>query len=230
MSRKPLNKDRTKSNVLKYTCKKLYMDTRGLGLKYNPVIFTDSDFQPSWKNSIQLSDSLAPSRQRVFRAIVRDDYDMLCRGYVRSVDGRTETPGVIGYTMKSISKMMRFCQLHPNIHVVWRTHALYDYRTLILLGLAYLRAFRNTQDHNSLMAGRGFRDSVEMLAMDLSWNRRTDCQDAPNLRILPCDPMLNRKWFRDSFRRIKKEFGEDVPDEVVHDMTELAVSWWTNGI
>ena len=192
------------NNQLKYVCRRLYYETKGMDLRCNWIVFRDCPSSSAVQQSILL-----------FRR-----YSLLRRvDIISSPESFTAE-----YGQHNLSTLMGYCIADPAVMV--RVHIPYWSQAspnFVLLGLSYLSTLRG----NALLIARLAQStSVSYLSDSASELLTTPVEIPPNFRFFPREESLDIDAFQCGLRR------STMPSlhTAIGDLRKLVEQWFINGL
>ncbi|KAF2117213.1 hypothetical protein BDV96DRAFT_20442 [Lophiotrema nucula] len=181
------------ANRLKYVCRQLWLQTRGLGLRYNDVHFNEGSERVSvCEQFFRFVDFCSPANKHHMQAVLHEDplppneryspetWEQLCQ---MEVDHAWQD-------CWRMHDVIEFCWTHPNARVIYRPKALASkgHPFLFLIkACAIAQALRGSVLQPMLLPSDDLFDTVERSVEKLQDGRDSSVLDAPNFRVLPVE-------------------------------------------
>ncbi|KAF2267464.1 hypothetical protein CC78DRAFT_566212 [Lojkania enalia] len=209
------------SNMLKYVCRQLYHDTRGLGIRFNKVEFSNRWTYPAYMQFLDFFKMCSPANQQRLCVVITDKDNCIA-----SPRPATQYRGMITEDMlNSIHGMIEFCQEHPKVQVLYRTNLLQFSYQMAITGPALARAFRGIDIHDYRHFGPIIKNEINNIATRLQRGRDADCLDTPNFRFWPMLESWDLETCTVGLRYFLENHGAYPPDWVVHEVAATLALW-----
>jgi hypothetical protein len=195
------------NNRLKYVCHLFYYETKGLGLQLNCVVFKDFTYMNAAQQCVTLLSNVDQLRTVA----------ILCSPESFATE----------YGKQNFLKLMDYCNKQPRllvkIHVPYWSQANPNF---VPLGLSYLATLRKDSSMISKLAQTTL---VSYLSDSVLHLLTTTIQMPTNFRFFPREERFEPKVFE---RNCAKSFlvNRNTVTEATGNLTELARSWFNNGI
>ncbi|KAL5441096.1 hypothetical protein PMIN06_009448 [Paraphaeosphaeria minitans] len=198
---------RSEANQLKYVCKQLYKETKGLALPQNRIILEDSRSLNAMGQCIPLF-----RRWSMLRNVAIKCFSMT----FESDCGKTMLIAILNYCMENVDVCVR-------VHIPYWSQADPNF---VPRGLSYLSALRK---ETTLIKRLAQETSISYLLDDESKQIKMDVQVPPNLRWAPKEEEFNLSLFGRNARR-HPWLSSPSARAVIEVLKELAEGWVVNGL
>ncbi|KAF2735876.1 hypothetical protein EJ04DRAFT_182573 [Polyplosphaeria fusca] len=180
------------ANRIKYTCKKLFFETRGLSIRYNVITFARNDYIPSHAQFFHFLKHCSPRITHRIRVEIVD--------WVLASPGpptprverwsdiyRTDVPSAF---IDSLHELLGFCATHPNARIIYRTCILSnrDHGLIFLIrAIALVAALRNVHLAPTLLPHPRLAAEVDRMMNKIRGTADVSVPNLSNLRIMPLE-------------------------------------------
>lgn len=198
---------RSEVNQLKYVCKQLYRETKGIALPQNHVILKDS-------STLNAMDQCIPLLQH---------WSMLRRVVIRCSSRAFESD----HGKEKLRAIIKYCNENTTVSV--RVHIPYwsqEDLNFVLRGLSYLFALRGD---SSLIAQLARVTSVSYLSDTDSEQVKMNTQIPSNVRWIPREEKFDRSLFERNVRR-NPLLGSPSAQSAIAGLKELVEGWFIYGL
>ncbi|KAF2785907.1 hypothetical protein K505DRAFT_261048 [Melanomma pulvis-pyrius CBS 109.77] len=192
------------NNQLKYVCRRLYYETRGMDLRCNWIVFRDSASLSAVQQSVLLFRRCSLLR----RFVIMSSPESFTAEY-----GQLNLSELIGYCTADPAVMVR-------VHIPYWSQANPNF---VFLGLAYLFTLRGDA---SLITRLAQSTSVSYLSDSVSEILTTSLAVPPNFRFFPREESLDIDAVQCGLRRSTMPN----PHAAIGDVRKLVEQWFMNGL
>ncbi|KAL5402568.1 hypothetical protein PMIN03_010566 [Paraphaeosphaeria minitans] len=198
---------RSEINQLKYVCKQLYKETKGLALPQNRIILEDSRSLNAMEQCIPLF-----RRWSMLRKVAIKCSAMTFESY----GGKAMLIAILNYCMENVDISVR-------VHIPYWSQSDLNF---VPRGLSYLSVLRK---ETTLIKQLAQETSISYLLDDESEQIKMDIQVPPNLRWVPREEKFSLSLFERNIRR-HPWFRSPSARTVIEELKELAEGWVVNGL